>query len=153
MPVRIVVERPRTDPLPRRRRVRATDLPAAMSSTASREHVPLTFFAREWAAWPDERDEMIRDEPQGDDSDDICRIAAVVHALCDRDGTAVPEWVWRHRSEADIAWGRRCVMNGFIWEQTVADAPDACAYHRVWFDRQFIAPGPTPRASQLRRQT
>ena len=95
---------------------------------------------------------MIRDEPQGDNSDDICRIAAVVHALCDRDDVAVPEWVWCHRSEADIAWGRRCVMNGFIWEQTVADAPDACAYHRVWFDRQFIAPGPTPRASQLRRQ-
>lgn len=153
MPVRILVQRPQGRPLPAWRRVRAADLPAAMSGRASREHVPLTFFARQWAAWPDERDDMIRDEPRGHDPDDVCRVAAVVHALCDRDGLAVPEWVWQHRSEVDLAWGRHCAMEGFIWDQTMADAPPACAYHRVWFDRQFIAAGPTRRALPRQRAT
>ncbi|MCY3609674.1 MAG: hypothetical protein OXG57_14670 [Acidimicrobiaceae bacterium] len=100
--------------------------------------MPLIFFVREWDAWPDERTAMIADTPTGDDDADLCRIAAVTHALCDRDGVPVPNWVLDHRSEVDIAWGRDCVMEGFIWEQTVADAPAACAYHSVWFDREFV---------------
>ena len=120
------------------RRVRAADLPAAMAQDDSREHVPLTFFVREWDAWPAERVAMIADEPAGEDLADLCRVAAVVHALCDRDGVEVPSWVFSHRSPADIAWGRSCVMEGFIWERTVADAPAACAFHRVWFDREFV---------------
>ncbi len=116
--------------------MRADDLPPAMAERTKREHVPLVSFVREWDAWPDERRAMIADAPTGDDADDLCRIAAVVHALCDR--VPVPAWVFDHRSEVDIAWGRNCVMEGFIWEQTVADAPAACAYHRVWFDREFV---------------
>ncbi|WP_419945007.1 hypothetical protein [Candidatus Poriferisodalis sp.] len=90
---------------------------------------------------------MTADEPAGDDAADLCRIAAVVHELCDRDGVAVPEWVFAHRSEVDIAWGRRCVMEGFVWEQTLADAPEACSFHRVWFDREFVG-YPSPRRSR-----
>ena len=153
MPVRVRAQRPPADPLPVYRRARAADLPTAMSSGGSREHVPLTFFAREWAAWPDERVAMIREAPQGCNEDDLCRIAAVVHALCDRDGIAVPDWVWRHRSEVDLAWGRHCAMDGFIWDQTVANAPSACAFHRVWFDHQFIGAGPSRRADSRRRVT
>lgn len=82
---------------------------------------------------------MIRDEPEGPDAEDICRIAAVVHALCDRDGVRIPDWVWEHTSAIPLAWDRSCVMRGFIWEQTVANAPPACEYHNVWFDYQFIA--------------
>ncbi len=69
---------------------------------------------------------------------DLARIAAVVHALCDRDDVDVPDWVWKHRSRRPIGvpvsldpttrWGRTIV----------ADAPDACAYHRVWFDHSMI---------------
>jgi len=129
-------------------RVRAADLPQAMAEPGKREHVPLTFFVREWDAWPDERSAMIADAPTGEDAADLCRIAAVVHALCDRDGVPVPAWVFDHRSEVDIAWGRHSVMEGFIWEQTIADAPAACAYHRVWFDREFVGI-----ASQRRRRT
>lgn len=153
MPVRVRVQRPESDPLPVYRRVRAADLPAAMASGGAREHVPLTFFAREWAAWPGERVGMICEAPHGRDENDLCRIAAVVHALCDRDSVAVPDWVWRHQSEVDLAWGRHCVMDGFIWEQTMADAPSACAYHRVWFDRQFIGDGPSRRPDPRRRDT
>jgi len=127
------------------RRVRAADLPQAMAERHLREHVPLTFFVREWDAWPTERIAMIADAPAGDDASDLCRIAAVVHALCDRDGIPVPWWVFGHRSEVDIAWGRHCVMEGFIWEQTVADAPAVCSYHRVWFDREFVGIAPKHR--------
>ncbi|WP_423922820.1 hypothetical protein [Candidatus Poriferisodalis sp.] len=93
MPVRVRVQRAPADPLPVYRRVRAADLPAAMAGGGPREHVPLTFFAREWAAWHDERVDMIREAPQGCDEDDLCRIAAVVHTLCDRDGIAAPRTV------------------------------------------------------------
>ena len=148
MPVRIRSQRYARSTVPVYGRVRAADLPRAMVEPGKREHVPLTFFVREWDAWPDERSAMIADTPTGDDADDLCRIAAVVHALCARDGVPVPAWVFDHRSEVDIAWGRHCVMEGFIWEQTIADAPAACAYHRVWFDREFVGI-----ASQRRRRT
>lgn len=150
MPVRIRPARLAPVPTSVYRRVQAADLPAAMAQRDKREHVPLTFFVREWDAWPDARSAMIADAPTGDDAADLCRIAAVVHVLCDRDGVPVPAWVFGHRSEVDIAWGRHCAMDGFIWEQTLADAPDACTYHRVWFDREFV--GMTPRRrGRLRR--
>ena len=69
---------------------------------------------------------------------DLARIAAVVHALCDRDGVDVPDWVWEHRSgrpiglvaslDPETRWGR----------SVLADAPAACAYHRVWFDQAMV---------------
>ena len=64
---------------------------------------------------------------------DLTRIAAVVHALCDRDGVPVPDWVWQHRSRRDIHMtaSRRRVSS--LWTEH-SDAPEACAYHRVWFD-------------------
>lgn len=148
MPVRIRPQRYARATAPVYERVRAADLPQAMAEPGKREHVPLTFFVREWDAWPDERSAMIADAPTGDDASDLCRTAAVVHALCDRDGVPVPAWVFDHRSEVDIAWGRHSVMEGFIWEHTIADAPAACAYHRVWFDREFVGI-----ASQRRRRT
>ena len=138
MPVRVRPPQLACDPAPVYRRARAADLPLVMAADGGRDHVPLTFLVREWNAWPAERAEMIADTPSGDNADDLCRIAAVVHALCDRDGAPIPDWVWEHRSDADIAWGRHCTMDGFIWEQTVANAPPACAYHRVWFDDEFI---------------
>ena len=110
-----------------------------MTPGAPRPHVPLTLLVKEWDYFPDDRPAMIEDEPEGPDPDDLCRIAAVVHALCDRDGVPIPDWVWKHRSPVPIAWDRSCVMHGFIWETTVANAPPACEYHDVWFDYQFIS--------------
>ena len=138
MPVR-VFKSPLREPAPVYRRVRAADLPPAMTPTLPREHVPLTSLVKDWEDFPAEREAMIADPPTGDDTDDLCRIAAVVHALCDRDGTAIPDWVWEHRSETPIAWGKSVPMTGFIWEQTIANAPPACEYHNVWFDYQFIS--------------
>jgi len=138
MPVR-VFKPPLRERAPVYRRVRAADLPAAMGSTASREHVPLVSLVKDWEDFPGEREAMIADAPQGEDLADLCRIAAVVHALCERDGATIPSWVWEHRSEVPIAWGKSVPMTGFIWDQTIANAPPACKHHNVWFDYQFIS--------------
>ena len=139
MPIRIVKPSlPYAKPSPYRR-VRASDLPPIMAPGAPRPHVPLTLLVKEWDYFPDDRAAMVDEEPPGPDADDICRIAAVVHALCSRDGIPIPDWVWKHRSEVPIAWDRTCVMRGFIWDRTVENAPPACEYHNVWFDYQFIS--------------
>lgn len=138
MPVR-VFKSPIREPASVYRRVRAADLPLAMGPNSPREHVPLSALVKDWEDFPAEREAMIADAPIGEDADDLCRIAAVVHALCDRDGAAIPDWVWGHRSEAPIAWGKGVPMAGFIWDQTIANAPPACEYHNVWFDYQFIS--------------
>ena len=110
-----------------------------MALGSSGPRIPLTLLVEEWDYFPDDRTTMIRDEPVGPDADDLCRVAAVVHALCDRDGLPIPDWVWVHGSAVPIAWDRSCVMHGFIWERTVENAPPACEYHNVWFDYQFIS--------------
>ena len=66
------------------------------------------------------------------------RIAAVAHALCDRDEVKVPNWVWRHRSRRHIMMGGQRATNT-PWTRLVqAEAPTACSYHRVWFDPASI---------------
>lgn len=69
---------------------------------------------------------------------DLSRIAAVVHALCDRDGVSVPDWVWRHRSRRPIGVFASLDPNSKWGRAALADAPDACAYHDVWFDQSMI---------------
>ena len=138
MPVRIY-KPPIRERAPVYRRVRAADLPPIMGPEWPREHVPLTLLVKDWADFPDQREAMVGDAPVGDDSDALCRIAAVVHALCDRDGIEVPDWAWGHCSDHPIAWGRSVPMRGFLWDQTIANAPPACEHHNVWFDYQFIS--------------
>lgn len=137
--MRIVHKAPSFTPAPVYRRIRATDLPALMQENARRPHVPLTLLVKEWDDFPSERESMINEAPSGEDADDLCRIAAVVHALCERDSLSIPDWVWEHRSEVPIAWDRRCIMQGVVWDQTIENAPPACGYHNVWFDYQFIS--------------
>lgn len=69
---------------------------------------------------------------------DLARIAAVVHALCDRDAYPLPEWVLQRRSDRPIHIdGRRVTGSG--WDQHMMRvAPGACAIHDVWFDPESI---------------
>jgi len=68
---------------------------------------------------------------------DLARIAAVVHALCDRDGIDVPAWVWQHRSRRNIGMNATRRRVSALWTEH-SNAPAACAYHRVWFDPASI---------------
>ena len=68
---------------------------------------------------------------------DLARIAAVVHALCDRDGVDVPRWVRKYRSRRPIGLIPLDLESPYA-RAVLADAPEACAYHRVWFDQSAI---------------
>ena len=72
------------------------------------------------------------------DGADLPRIAALVHALCDRDGVPVPGWVWKHRSRRPIGLTDRSPLASDHEGVLRAGAPSACAYHRVWFDPASI---------------
>ena len=69
---------------------------------------------------------------------DLARIAAVVHAMCDRDGVEVPGWVWKHRCRRPIGIVESLVLDSPYAREVLADAPEACVYHRVWFDQSTI---------------
>lgn len=123
----------------RERRLRAADVPVLYAEPGVRSSVPLGALVREWEWWPHERTVIIAQEPAGAAADDLCRIAAVVHALCDRDAVPVPDWVWQHRWSEPIAWTRELSTAGPLWERMVAHAPAACAWHNVWFGEDFIS--------------
>ena len=125
------------------RRLRAADVPALYADRDMRWSVPLGALIREWEWWPGERVAIIADEPADASPDDLCRIAAVVHALCDRDGVPMPDWVWRHRWFAPIAWTSELATSGPLWDRMVAQAPAACAWHNVWFGEDLITDAKT----------
>ena len=121
------------------RRLRAADVPVLYADSGVRCSVPLGALIREWEWWPSERAEIVALEPAGAAVDDLCRIAAVVHALCDRDGVPVPVWVWQYRWPEPIAWTSELPTTGPRWDRMVAHAPAACAWHNVWFGEDFIS--------------
>ena len=103
-------------------------------------------LAKDWACFPSLREATIVEPPKRrrwhhrftPRKRDLARIAAVVHALCDRDGHPVPDWVWEHRSAKAIYIDSRPVEDG-AWDQHIRRiAPAACAYHNVWFDPRDI---------------
>ena len=84
----------------------AAALPALMATDDQRDRmVALRVLVKDWAQSPDGRERMIAEPPRRHRwhhrftarRRDLPRIAAVVHALCDRDGVEVPAWVHQHR--------------------------------------------------------
>lgn len=139
MPVRILRPKPPVAAVPRRR-MRAADIPEVIRLDDKRKLLPYSMFAKEWEWWPEDRSMMVVDRPVSDDNDNLCRIAAVVHALCDRDGVAVPEWVWDYRAPKAIALSDSLVVDGQLLRVSVAEAPSTCEYHNVWFSYRTIEP-------------
>lgn len=125
------------------RNITAADLPRLMTSDDGRgQVVDLRQFVKDWAhETPEGRARMVAAAPRrfrwyhrfNARRGDLARIAAVAHALCDRDRVEVPSWVWRHRSRRHIMMGGQRATNT-AWTRLVqVEAPAACAYHRVWF--------------------
>ncbi len=105
----------------------------------------LASLAKDWAYYVEHRERMISEPPRGRwwhrftrHRGDLPRLAAVVHGLCERDGVEVPAWVWQHRSRHDIGWSGQRVNQWHIEFCQSRNAPEACAYHRVWFDGPSI---------------
>ena len=137
--MRIYSNRSSPSGLKPRRRMRAADIPEVIALGSLRELLPYSMLAKEWEWWPADREMMVADRPVTN-TVDMCRIAAVVHALCDRDGVAVPEWVFEYRSPQPLALGSSLVIDGRIWERAVDEAPPACEYHNVWFSYRTLEP-------------
>ena len=125
----------------------AAGLPGRMARCDGRGGVvELRELVKWWACCPEQRQAMIAAAPSRHRRLDrftrrrwdLTRIAAVVHALCDRDGVAVPGWVWRHRSPRPVAITPLMDLRSSWAQQVLADAPAACAYHNVWFDSSMI---------------
>ena len=148
MAVRIHTTPPAGAAGPPRRRMRAADIPAAPAG--QRTHLPYTMLIKDWAWWPADREAMIADEPETADAEERCRIAALVHALCDRDGIAAPGWVLAHRSDRPLPLMPAVPAGGPLWARITAGAPPACAYHNVWFSRRDIET-PAAAAERARR--
>ena len=116
----------------------AADLPALMSDPDARGVMtPVAQFVKNWNRSSDaERIASIQDAPVGDDKKLLAAVAAVVHALAERDSVIVPGWVAGHVvapmsiSGVDLAsdYGKLLVEN----------APTAAAGHGVFFDRELL---------------
>ena len=129
------------------RAVVAADLPACMARNDGRGRiVELVQLCKNWAHWPDRREAMIAVPPKRlrwwhrwtPRRYDLARIAAVVHALCDRDGVDIPDWVWEHRADQPLTFQGREASPSQWQTYLQGIAPPACAYHNVWFDNASI---------------
>lgn len=125
----------------------ASDLPAHLAVGDGRNGlVALREFVKRWACFPQERPMMIAQTPRRhrwydrltSRRHDLVRISAVVHALCARDGVAVPNWIYKHRSRRPIGLAASLDPTTEWARVALADAPSACAYHDVWFDQAMI---------------
>ena len=108
--------------------------------------VELRLLVKNWASFPDARYAMIHQSPRRHRwyhrytrrRRDLPRLAAVVHALCERDGVDPPAWVWKHRAFRPIAVTDAVSLSTAYGKLLKIDAPDACAYHRVWFSHAML---------------
>lgn len=135
---------PQTLHLPKFRELTAASLPADISQPCLRNpyRVPIIQFVWDWNT-SNNREAMICEPPvyTGDDELLLPAIAAVVHALADRDGVLIPPWVRLHRhathtvlfGDTDDGWYGRWLRRG--------RAPATCQYHRVWFHHRLLDKG------------
>ena len=127
---------------PPARLLRACDLPRLMADNDGCGRMAgLRQFIKDWAVAGDRRTEMIDVAPHAHRRwhrlarrrFDLARIAAVVHALCDRDDVAIPAWVMQNRASRPVSLSDRA-MTDSKWDTHVrAISPPACASHNVWF--------------------
>ena len=126
----------------------ASDLPALLAEDDNRGRVvALRELVKRWACFPEQRAAMIAEAPRRHRfydrwftvrRDDLARIAAVVHAVCDRDAVPVPGWVSKHRARRPIGIVASLDPHSEYGRAVLADAPEACAEHQVWFDQTMI---------------
>ena len=99
---------------------------------------PLVQFVMDWRRFPEQRPQVLAVEPPaGTDEVTAAKMATVVHALCERDGLPVPEWVHRHRLVAGV--GLFGVPLDSPFGTTIRRrAPRVCAEHGVWFGADML---------------
>ncbi len=104
---------------------------------------PLLQFIADWNR-SSVKSNLIENGPSYGGSDRLLlpSLASVVHALVDRHGMSVPDWVWNHRLDED--WALFCdpeEAGSFFWERALREAPPTCVHHRVFFHRRLLDKG------------
>lgn len=123
----------------------AADLPGLMEAECRRGpyRVPLAQFISDWNRSADPGT-MVLEEPSytGDDPELMPTVAAVVHALCERDAMKPPEWVFNHRaSRSVVLFASSPYSNYGRWVQE--QSPPVSKFHRVYFQPQLLDKGST----------
>ena len=71
--------------------------------------------------------------PEGTDATVAAKIAAVVHALCQRDGHPLPQWAVEACSPVAVALVPDVDLESPYGQRLRDSAPGVCHYHRVYF--------------------
>ena len=102
---------------------------------------PLLQFIVDWNL-SDDPAGLIADPPvyEGDDPVLLPAISVVVHALADRAGVPIPEWVLDHRAPQDVMLFRYR-FDGSYARWVRQRSLDLCSYHRVWFHPRTLDKG------------
>ena len=98
---------------------------------------PLSQFIADWNTWHFMRGEMIAAKPECE-MFYLARIAAIIHALCDRDRVPVPDWVWEGKlTEPEIIVPR--ISSDSDWGALIiSEAPQVCEYHNLYFQPDML---------------
>lgn len=133
MAVDVAPKARRRAPMTAARAVVAFDVPRVQ-----RPHVALAQFVQDWnrSSGPARRALL---EPPGPDGSAraLAAVAAVAHALLDRDGGAVPTWVAAARASEEVTTCGAAVTSPF-GRRIVEKSPRTCAQHRVYFDGALL---------------
>ena len=148
------VETPTSRLATHRGHITAAEIPKWIAKDDGRGRiVELRELVKCWTVWPDARAQMIMVPPRRlrgyhrftARQYDLAKIAAVVHALCDRDNVAIPWWVFRHQAKRDVMLSSimerqesEDIFDNPYVEILRSEAPAVCYYHRVWFSQVFI---------------
>ena len=112
------------------------ELPALMAVPGGRGagYLPVVQLIKDWNNQPESRQLMLAGGlPPGTDPTAAAKVAAVVHALCQRDGHPLPQWVPAARSPIDVALVPDVDLASPYGQRLRRDAPGVCHYHRVYF--------------------
>ena len=111
-------------------------IPAAMATPGGRGagYWPVVQLIKDWNNQPESRAQMLSGGlPEGTDATVAAKIAAVVHALCQRDSHPLPAWVLSARSPVEVALVPAVDLESPYGQRLRDDAPGVCRYHRVYF--------------------
>ena len=115
------------------------DLPEAINEVeAGMKTLPLLQYIMDWNHFPEDRKMMLSGFLPADcPTDHAAAIAAVIHALCDRDGYDLPKCLEGIKAKSDITISLSPVNTPYT--RKVRDrAPAICFEHRVFFDEDML---------------
>lgn len=99
---------------------------------------PLIQFVDDWNSKPLCREAMLAGTPPEDaDPFLLAATASVVHALCDRDGMALPSWAKSAKVSPGSTLSGCSVLTAF-GRAVKSRAPSVCEQHGVYFEAELL---------------